>query len=61
MKKKLNSENCFHIFFLGHFIYTIGQCARIPGFPHKMFVTDKNPDTNEIFVVSLATSFHLFL
>ncbi|XP_071817746.1 mitochondrial tRNA-specific 2-thiouridylase 1-like [Apostichopus japonicus] len=34
----------------GHFIYTIGQCAKIPGFPHKMFVTDKNPDTNEIFV-----------
>ncbi|KAJ8046798.1 Mitochondrial tRNA-specific 2-thiouridylase 1 [Holothuria leucospilota] len=35
----------------GHFLYTIGQRAGIQGYnPRKMFVTDKNPDTNEVFV-----------
>lgn len=31
--------------------YTIGQGARIKGMPQKMFVSGKNPEKNEIYVV----------
>lgn len=35
----------------GLWTYTLGQNARIPGMPQKMFISRKDPEKNEIYVV----------
>ncbi|XP_072027599.1 mitochondrial tRNA-specific 2-thiouridylase 1-like [Amphiura filiformis] len=34
----------------GHFLYTIGQRAKLGGLTQAWFVVDKNPNTNDVFV-----------
>ncbi|KIP08740.1 hypothetical protein PHLGIDRAFT_103916 [Phlebiopsis gigantea 11061_1 CR5-6] len=44
----------------GLWTLTVGQNARIPGMPEKMFVSRKDPTTNSIYVVPGASNFRLY-